>query len=791
MISLSRERRFKPVAQGAFRRRPPASAAVPWAAPCQRGGRASGREMAACDFSMLLSHLREGIWIIDADARTTFVNLRMAAMLGWTPARMLGKSLFDFMDAKGVVLAKQCLERRRRGIREQHEFEFIKKDATRLYASLETSPLFDARGRFAGALAAVTDITLRKKAEDDLLRSETKYRSLFESSAEAVMLLDERGFFDCNPAALAMLGLRSVKEFCGRHPADISPPIQPGGADSLALARERIRAALKEGSQCFTWTHKRCDTGALMAAEVRLTRMMLDGRPVLQANVRDVSERRQVEDMLRQSEARYRKMLATITDYIYTVTVAGGQAVATEYNAGCQAVTGYTPEEFAANTLLWIAIVPEDDRQRVKDWSARLLRAEPLEPLEHRILRKDGAVRWVRNTPVLHRDKDGILTGYDGIIQDITDAREALSERTRAETLTAIIEDAPSPIIVIDPGGRVTQCNRALSSEFGFGEQLVGASLFDFVDAPDRDRLREGVGQCLAAGFLGNLEVGMRSRKHGVKPALLNMSVLRRHRGPAREIAVIVTDISARKQAETKLEASAKALAASNREMEQFVMAASHDIQEPLRAIISFLQLLDRRAGGKLDEQERDYVRRVEGAAHRMQALIRDLLVYARIETRANTGAPACSLEAALATALENLHLAVEKRRAAITHDPLPEIRGNLMQFVSLFQNLIANAILFCEREAPALHIGVSEREGQWLLAFRDNGIGISPEHLGRLFTVFTRLHTQDKYPGSGVGLAICKKIVEGHRGRIWVESEPGKGSTFFVLLPRPGREAP
>ncbi len=734
-------------------------------------------------YRLLIENLQEGVWMIDADDCTKFVNHRMAEMLGYAPEEMIGKHLSFFMDEQRAQQSRFYLIRRRKGIKERHDFEFLKKDKTRVYVSLETSPLLDKQGCYSGSLAGVIDITARKLVEESLRKSETKYRSLYESASDAVMLLDEQGFFDCNPATLRMFGLRNVTEIRARHPADLSPPTQPCGTDSLKLSSRHIAAALEKGSQSFEWMHKRLDSGKVFPTEVLLSRMEIDGQPVLQATVRDISAHRQAEEQLIQSEARYRRIITTLTDYIYTVFVENGRAQKTEYGAGCLGVTGYTPEDFAANPLLWFTMVFDPDRPRVQTWADRILQGEKMEPLEHRIVRKDGEIRWMRNTAALHLDRAGVLLSYDGIIQDVTDARNAMSERARAEALTSIIDSVPSAIIVIDEEGRIMQFNRALSGVFGYGDEILGIRVGDCCVAPDKAKIKDGIRECLATGWLKNFEVGIIRNNLSAIPALINASVMKNGHGQDRQIVAIITDITERKQAETALKISAEALAVSNGELEQFVTVASHDIQEPLRAIVSFLQLIMHRFSDKLDQQGQDYIRRVLAAAQRMQLMIRDLLAYASVERQPGEGMLSCCLEGVLANALENLDMAITKSRALITHDPLPEIPGDENQLVRLFQNLIGNAIKFCDRETPTLHIGVTDQGESWLLTFQDNGIGIAAEHIGLLFKVFIHLHARDKYPGSGIGLAICKKIIERHQGKIWVESEPAKGTTFFVLF--------
>ena len=242
-------------------------------------------------------------------------------------------------------------------------------------------------------------------------------------------------------------------------------------------------------------------------------------------------------------------------------------------------------------------------------------------------------------------------------------------------------------------------------------------------------------------------------------------------------------DITERKRAEEELKQTLAELARSNAELAQFAYVASHDLQEPLRAVAGCVQILKKTYGARLDARADELIQHSVDGAARMQTLIEDLLAYSRVGTRGKPFAPT-DTGAVLALALANLAIAVRDSGAVITHDPLPTAPADATQLVQLFQNLIANAVKFCRGRAPEIHVGAEPRGGGWLFSVRDNGIGLEPQYRERIFVIFQRLHTRVEYPGTGIGLAVCKRIVERHGGEIWVESEPGRGSTFsFTLL--------
>jgi light-regulated signal transduction histidine kinase (bacteriophytochrome) len=220
----------------------------------------------------------------------------------------------------------------------------------------------------------------------------------------------------------------------------------------------------------------------------------------------------------------------------------------------------------------------------------------------------------------------------------------------------------------------------------------------------------------------------------------------------------------------------------SNQDLQEFAYVASHDLQEPLRAIVSFSQLLEEEYYDKLDKEGREYIEFITEGAIKMNTLIKDLLSYSRITQRSEP-LQKVDLQKTLDEAIYNLHESIKETGAVITHDEMPIIKGDKTQFIQLFQNLISNAIKFRSKKTPIIHIGVEKTNNKWLFSVKDNGIGIDSKYFGKLFNIFYRLHTKEEYTGTGIGLPICKKIVERYGGKIWVDSEPGKGSIFYFTI--------
>ena len=245
----------------------------------------------------------------------------------------------------------------------------------------------------------------------------------------------------------------------------------------------------------------------------------------------------------------------------------------------------------------------------------------------------------------------------------------------------------------------------------------------------------------------------------------------------------LIRDITERKRAEEALQQFAAELSRSNSDLEQFAYVASHDLQEPLRMVSSYTQLLARRYSDRLDADAHEFIGYAVDGATRMQDLINDLLAYSRVESHGEELEPT-DCNAVFTQAVTNLHASIVDVGAVVTSDPLPTVRTDASQLGQVFQNLIGNAVKFHGEERPIVHVSAQPQGDEWVFSVRDNGIGIEPDYFDRIFGIFQRLHTRERYSGTGIGLAICTRIVERHGGRIWVESNIGEGSVFHFTIP-------
>lgn len=395
--------------------------------------------------------------------------------------------------------------------------------------------------------------------------------------------------------------------------------------------------------------------------------------------------------------------------------------------------------------------------------------------------KKTGEYYWVFATISPMKNEEGAITHFIAIQREIT-------ERKRKEVrFNAFVKNTADALIAIDEQGVVELFNPAAEKMFGYKkEEVVGQNVIMLMPESYRKKHEDGLRGYLSTGkarILGTGPIELEALRKDGTAFPIELTI-----GDARldeyfTFIGIIRDITERKWAEQKLIHSMEELSCSNAELQQFAYVASHDLQEPLRMITSYTKLLERRYKDKLDSNANEYIAFAVDGAMRMQQLINDLLAYSRVTSRCRNFEPVNCTEVFNRVA-KNLKIAIEESGAAITHEHLPVVMADPSQLTQLFQNLIGNALKFRGEAPPRVHISAEKKESEWIFSVSDNGIGIDPQYYDRIFIVFQRLHGKEDYPGSGIGLSICKKIVERHSGRIWLKSEQGKGATFYFSLP-------
>ena len=409
-----------------------------------------------------------------------------------------------------------------------------------------------------------------------------------------------------------------------------------------------------------------------------------------------------------------------------------------------------------------------------------------------RIATKVAKSDFNNRAKVFSKDEIGVLaTSFNQMTDNL---QQKINEQNRTEqalraqkglyeTLLKVQSEMGEGVAITE-GQKIVYANEALCKIYGYSLQeiLDMPSFIDIVVQEEREQLIERLKQRLSGQSMSDAGETAVIRKDG-KIINIEYSSKMIKAEDRTQLVSIIRDITERKKTESEIKQKTEDIARSNKELEQFAYVASHDLQEPLRTIISYLQLLEKRYKNKLDTKADEFINFAVDGSKRMYTLINDLLAYSRIQT---TGLTFEKIDCAkiMDIVLDNLQNTIAKSKAKISFDTeLPVIKADKVQMVQLFQNLIDNSIKYKSTKAPKIRITAEKKGNVWLFSLTDNGIGIAKEYAERIFVIFQRLHTREKYEGTGIGLSVCKKIVEHHGGKIWVESELGKGSTFYFTI--------
>jgi PAS domain S-box-containing protein len=498
---------------------------------------------------------------------------------------------------------------------------------------------------------------------------------------------------------------------------------------------------------------------------------------------RDYPLRRSAEAAFLESEERFRILVESVQDYAIFTLDPSGKVVS--WNAGAERIKGYKADEIIGQNFSRFYLQKDIDQGKPEE-DLQIATASGRSETEHWRVRKDGS-RFLANIVITAaRSSSGTLLGFSEVSRDI-------SERTETEAkYRGLLEAAPDAMVVVNQNGEIILLNVQAEKQFGYRrDELVGQKVKSIIPEGFAERLLSdglrSVDDALAQQIGTGIELTGRRKDGGGFPIEIMLSPLESAQGIL--VTAAIRDITERKRSEEHLIKAVDELKRSNDELQQFAYVASHDLQEPLRMVASYTQLLAQRYKGRLDSDADEFIAFAVDGSNRMQGLIKDLLAYSRAGANGKA-LREISSENALKEALTNLRATIEESGAVVTHDSLPAIITDDTQLAQVFQNLIGNAIKYRSAQVPHVHISATKTGGnEWIFSVRDNGLGIDPQYFERIFILFQRLHGREEFKGTGIGLAICKKTLERLGGRIWVESQPEKGSTFCFALPGRGGE--
>jgi PAS domain S-box-containing protein len=596
-----------------------------------------------------------------------------------------------------------------------------------------------------------------------------RLRAILETAHDAIVTADADGrILDFNRAAERMFG-RTEAEALGESLTTLMP--------------ERFHEAHEAGLRRFLETGEpraightielvglRAD-GTEFPLELSLATFELEGEHFFTGILSDISERKRAHEALRKSEAMLDRSQQVARTGSWEWDIAANEV---SWSDELYRLYGIGPDEFEASYEAFLERVHPDDRETVEEAISHAYATGDSFEFDHRIVRPDGDVLVLHAVGEVARDDEGAPIRMSGTGQDVTSRRQA-EEANRL--FAAVIAQSEDAILAKDTDGVITAWNKGAEELYGYSaEEAIGRSISMLIP-----RDRAGEEWALLASILEGRPIDryetVRLHKDGRRLNVwATISPLRDWGGKIAGASSIARDI-------TELKRTQRALERSNAELEQFAYIASHDLQEPLRSISGFVQLLERRYGGELDADADRFIGFIVEGVDRMQGLIEDLLSYSR------AGQGELRLEQVesselLARVLATLEGAVREAGAEVELGELPTLSANRRALVQVFQNLISNALKFNEADVPRVEVSASREDGAWRFAVADNGIGIDPAHAQRIFRMFQRLHPREEYGGTGIGLALCKRLVERHGGRIWCEPRAEGGTVFRFTLP-------
>jgi PAS domain S-box-containing protein len=670
-------------------------------------------------------------------------------------------------------------------------------------------------GELIGYVGSITDISaakrdevVRKQAEAALRLSEQKFRAIFDSMFQLIGLLTPDGtVIEVNRTALDVVAVERA-EVIGQAFWETpwwihSPALQ-------AQLKQAILRAAKGELVRFESEHlwANGDT-ALIDFSLKPVFDPAGKVILLIPEGRDISDRKQMEEALLESEQRLQALLDNSTAVIYVKDLQGRYLLLNHrfealFHLDRNQVKGKTDFDIFPPE---IAAAFQSNDQEVMAAGVALEKEE--------IAPQDDGLHTYLSIKFPLFDAEGEIYAVCGMSTDISDRKHkeamlrniSLGVATKTDTsiFQALAEYLTKTLGVefalISELTRPENTRVRTIAGYGDGqvlenfeydlantpcEQVVGKQLCVYADqVQQRFPLDMILNHLQAESFMGIPLLDSAGQVLGLITVLSHQPL--QDLGLKTEILNIFAARAAaeleRQRAETELQTQKQDLARSNAELQQFAYVASHDLQEPLRMIISYLELLERRYKGHLDAKADQFIAYAVDGANRMQTLINDLLSYSRVGRRGESLQRVDSATI-LQNVLTNLQLAIAESKAIITHDPLPKVNADPSQLTQVFQNLISNAIKFRRQDPPQIHLGVKHTPSNWLFSVQDNGIGIESQYLERIFVIFQRLHSRTEYSGTGIGLAVCKKIIHSQGGNLWVESQPGQGSTFYFTLP-------
>ncbi|WP_448191447.1 PAS domain S-box protein [Azospirillum sp. sgz301742] len=680
-------------------------------------------------------------------------------------------------------------------------FHNKRADGSLFWEQASISPVTDAAGCITHYVAIKQDITERRRAEDAIRDLSRRLQDVLSAASEvAIVATDRDGVITLfNTGAQHMLGY-GEEEVVGKHTPDLfhdhgemsvrNDQLDAPDATPMRPFHTLVAVAERDGHERREWTYVRKD-GSRLAVSLAVTPVRSESGEVTGylGVAQDITERKRAEEALKESEERFRSLVESTTDWVWETD---SEHRFRWFSPSLKAVLG--PAAFKLLGKRREELIADGHEIVSTAWLRHFadLRAHrPFRDFRYWLGSADGRALWISISGSPRFSDDGTFLGYRGTGSDITE-RAATSVRLRM--LAQVVEQSPVSVVISDTNGCIEYVNERVPQVTGWSkEELIGRHCRVFASGETPAETYAELWEAITSGRSWVGELKNRKKDGTLYWESVAISPVLGEDGEVVRYAGIKEDVTYRKEAEARisevnelLNQQAIQLRRSNEELEQFAYVASHDLRQPLRAVTNYLTLIERALGASLDEDVREFMGFAMGGAKRMDALIRDLLEYSRIGRKEHP-LEEVPLAAAVADCLLDLEVAItESGASVVVAEGLPTVRGDRIELTRLFQNLIGNGVKYrAPGRAPHIEVGWRDDGGEWVVWVRDNGIGIAAKDFDRAFGVFQRLVTREQYEGTGIGLAVCRKIVERHGGRIWIESVVDEGSVLLVALPK------
>jgi len=743
------------------------------------------------ELDIVLNTVSDGITAQDLSGRVMFANASAAKLTGYpsvetmmtTPVEGLQQN-FTMYDLEEQELSYSALPRHeavRTGKEASLTFKMSFADGSdSKWIHLASSPVFDEDGDVKLVVNIFRDITEQIEAQQDL----TRYQAIVQNSQDAIIGKSlSRQITTWNPGAEILYGY-TADEAIGQHISILFPP-------NIPTQEVELFETIKQGNMIEHYETTRLHKDgyeihvSLTISPIRRS----DGKIVGYSTIeRDITSRKMLEKLRDDMQSRVRKVLDNLTIFAAMLSPDGvileaNRTLLENLNQSFEDIVG-TPFE---NLKLW----------SLSEENQTLLRASIMKVATAETVRYDIEACCVAGKRVLFDFVLAPIYDDNGEVQyliasgvDITQRNQLMEELdAQRRQLDAVVQNVPG--IIYDFTTNIETGDQVVHFASDYMETMLGYQSKswrsnphfwqDIVVAEDWEHAFGEAQTAYQEGRAGMTEFRCEHRDGHIINAESYFSFETKGKN-VRQIGLIM-DVTRRKRAEAQVENYMQELERSNEELQQFAYVASHDLQEPLRMVTSYLQLIEKRYIDQLDNDAKDFIDFAVDGATRMKTLINDLLAYSRVQ-RNTEASSEVDMQEVYERVIHNLQLQIKDSKAQITVDKLPTVTATQSQMVQLLQNLLSNAIKFKGDSPPKIHIGVEQQKTCWQFSVTDNGIGIEAEYQDRIFVIFQRLHTRQDYDGTGIGLAICRKIIDKHQGDIWFTSRPGDGSTFFFTLP-------